>query len=95
MIKINDQFKVVVDFLFMLSCILITIHSYINYKKRKFTQLFITYGYLLLSIGMAITLVELIMHVSRLFLLTGVPFGIVGIILIFVGLAKERHKKNA
>ena len=95
MIRLNEQFKVVVDLLFLLSCIAITIHSYINYKKRKFSQLFITYGYLLLSIGMAITLVKLIMDLDRLFLLMGIPFGIGGIVLIFIGLAKERHRKDA
>ena len=95
MIRLSEEIEVVANALFLLSCVLITVHSYINYKKRKFTQLFITFGYLLLSIGMAITLIKIIMDLDRLFLLIGLPFGIGGILLIFIGLAKERRKKNA
>lgn len=94
MIELYEEYSIVIFLLFLITCIIITIWSYISYRKRKYTQLLVTYGYLLLTIGVAITVIKIIIGINRKFFPIAVPFGIIGFILVIIGNKKERRKNN-
>ncbi len=94
MIGLYEEYKLIIFSLLLIICIIITIWSYIGYRKRKYNQLFITYGYIFLTIGMAITIFKIILHKDRIFFPIVLPFAIIGLVLVTIGERKERRKNN-
>jgi ABC-type iron transport system FetAB permease component len=94
MIELYEECKLAIFLLLLIVCSVITVWSYVSYRKRKYTQLLITYGYLLLTISVAITVVKIIIGMDRKFIPIAVPFGIIGFILVIIGNKNERRKNN-
>ncbi len=93
MIALYEKYKLIIFSLLLFLCIFISIFSFVKYKERKYNQLYYTYGFVLLSTGLVITIVKIIIGMGRILFPIALPFAIIGLILVTIGEIKERRRK--
>ena len=93
MIDLYLKYRLLVFSLLLFICLFSSVYSYIGYKKGKYNQLYYTYGHVLLSMGLVITLMKIILGMSRMFFPIA-TFAILGFILVTIGEIKERRRNK-
>ena len=94
MIALYAKYRIFIFSFLLITNIVITIYLYLNYRKRKYTQPLLIYGYLLLIIGLVIILITIIFGMDQIFSTVAAALGIIGLLLVGIGTNKERCNKN-